>query len=711
MRWSRRRLARSAGALVLALVLLLPAPPPALAAKAEASSGHAPAPPADGAQAPADAAGADLPPVAADAEPGAAEAPELLLWQEIPTVVSASRHEEPASRAPNAVSVIPAEEIHGSGLMVLGDVLRLAPGVDVGRIDGWNYGVGVRGLHGRWANLTLVLMDGRSIYNPVWGGVSWGWQPVLLEDIDRIEVVRGPGGAAWGANAANGVINIITKKPKETQGFFVSQTLTSRLDSLTHMRYGVSEGPLDLRLSAGYDSMPELGVREGDGNHDFVRLPRVNLRSTYHLDEERTLDIDAGYLDGVTGSTPEPVALSGRRFADARWFPQTEFARARYTHRRGRDDTWHLQYFMNRQTMSESDGGVWVRYTQHDVEAVRTQPVGERHTLTYGGNIRVDHMTNGDPPTGSGAQGVRLDNRRTHDHQAGLFVQDRWELADHWTAILGARADRNSYTGWEWAGRGTVLYHPAEAHTFRLSVARAFRTTSLLIRSLDMRLGPTGLPAPLPAHAFLTRGNEDANASYVKAYEFGYTYQREWLRLGAEFFWNNYRGLIGPVTQTPVGAVPRIDVFQNAVDGDLYGFELTGTWQATDRLRLDGWYVWEQWVRSGTRAPGDQPIHAAEQAVPPQQKVGLGARYQLADGLAANARFWWVDEVMGWNANRIPPWSRCDINVAKQLGEHCELTVGVMNAFDGRHRELNTAVEEPVEVGERTWYVRFQAKF
>ncbi|HUU09047.1 MAG TPA: TonB-dependent receptor plug domain-containing protein [Phycisphaerae bacterium] len=350
---------------------------------------------------------------------GAELAPELLLWQEIPTVISASRREEPASRAPNAVSIITREQIHESGLTTLGDLMRMAVGVDVGRADNSLFSIGVRGLHGKWANSTLVLMDGRTIYNPAWGGTAWAWQPVLVEDIERIEVVRGPGGAAWGANAANGVINIITRKPGDTPGLFLSQTLTSRLDSLTYLRYGVTAGNLDLRLSAGYDSLPEIGVREGPGNHDFVRMPRANLRSTYHFDKVRSLDVDAGYADGVMGSTPDLVLFAGAPFAGARWFPQAHYLRLRYTHEEAHDDLWSVQYYLNRQTMDESEGGAWLRYTQHDIEAQRVQRVGDRHVLTWGGNFRADVFTNGDPPGGGGSQGVRLDNERTLNRQGG----------------------------------------------------------------------------------------------------------------------------------------------------------------------------------------------------------------------------------------------------------------------------------------------------
>jgi len=650
-------------------------------------------------------------PPAGQAGGGLEKAPELLLWQEIPTVISASRHEEPASRAPNAVSIITREQIHASGMMSLGDLLRLAVGVDVGQIDAWNYAIGVRGLHGRWSNNTLVLMDGRSIYDPMFGGVMWGTQPVLLEDIERIEVVRGPGGAAWGANAANGVINIITKKPGDTPGFFLSQTLTDRLDSVTHMRYGATAGPLDFRLSAGYDSMPEIGVREGPGNHDFLRLPRASLRSTYHFDAERSLDVDAGYMDGVMGGTPQMLLFAGAPFESARWFARGHFLRMRFTHQKAPDDLWSIQYYLNQQTVDESEGGPWVRYTQHDVEAQRVRPWGDRHVLTYGGNVRADYLTNGDPPGGAGAHGTRFDNERSHDHQAGLFVQDRFEASDQWTLLVGARTDRNSYTGWEWAGRGTALYHPVPEHTFRLSMARAFRTPTLMERTVQFQAAPTGLPFPFPPFAMLAFGNDDLNPSYVKAYEFGYTYEKKNIRAGAEFYWNNYRGIIVSSQRTAPGAIPLVQVYGNTIDGDLYGFELSGQWQATQRLRLDAAYVWEQWVQQGTRAFNDPPLWNSVQLVPPQQKVGLGARYEPVKGLALNGRMWWVDEVVGASDFHVPPWSRFDFNVTKSLGRNSEVAVGVQNAFDSRHMEAMHSTEQPLEVGERTWFVRFQANF
>jgi outer membrane receptor protein involved in Fe transport len=176
-----------------------------------------------------------------------------------------------------------------------------------------------------------------------------------------------------------------------------------------------------------------------------------------------------------------------------------------------------------------------------------------------------------------------------------------------------------------------------------------------------------GLPFPFPAFGATAVGSEDLNSTYIKAYEFGYSYQKERLRLGAEFFWNNYRGIITPARLSPVPVVPDLRQNRNALDGDLYGFELTGSWQATDRLSLDGWYVWETWVQQGTRTRQQGSLTSTDLAYPPQQKVSVGARYELAKDLFANGRMWWVDEVKATAGADIDPYARFDFGVTKRL--------------------------------------------
>ena len=475
------------------------------------------------------------------------------------------------------------------------------------------------------------------------------------------------------------------------------------------MRYGLTAGKLDLRLSAGYDSIPEFGVLDGPENHDFWRMARVNLRSTYHFDKERSLDVDAGYEDGVQGGPAELAYLSGATYASARWFPQAHFLRVRYTQQKTADDVWYIQYLWNQERWDKSDGGLHTIYNQHDLEAQRTQRLDERNVLTYGGNVRIDLMESGDLPVGYGQQGLRFVPGNSQDLQGGLFAQDRFDLNEQWALVGGIRTDVNAYTGWEWSGRGAVLFSPAKEHTFRAAVARAFRTPTMVERKIDIRYVPTGYPAPYPQYGAEVLGNENLNATYVKSFELGYTYEKKNLRLNAEFFYDDYRGIMATVQQTAAGVIPVVKQYMNVVDGHLYGFELSGQYQVSKNVRVDGSYVWEKWVQSSDRAVAT-PLNA-DTALPPQQKVGAGVSWEPLPGLTLNGRMWWVGEITTYGPTRIPAYSRFDFNVAKKLGKNCEVALGVQNAFDSRHLEMTNFGFEPLEVGERTVFVRFQEHF
>jgi iron complex outermembrane receptor protein len=396
-------------------------------------------------------------------------------------------------------------------------------------------------------------------------------------------------------------------------------------------------------------------------------------------------------------------------FAGSGWFPQSHYLRTRFTHQQAPDDLWYVQYYMNRDTLDLSGGGPWIRYTQHDIEVQRVQPAGDRHVLTYGGNLRLDYLDNHGPDVLTGPAVIQFDNQSTRNVQEGLFIQDHIKLNDQWSVVAGVRADHNSYTGWEWSGRGSLLYNPVQEHTFRLSAARGFRTPTLNDRAIDIRGGR--LPFPLPPYAFLLRGNPDAEATYVNAYEFGYAYEKKTVRLGADFFWNDYSGISAPVYQTAPGALPAIQMYENSIDGHLYGVELSGRWQATRRLRLDGSYVWEQWVQEGRRSWTVPSLSSTDRISPPQQKAGLGAEYEPINGLLLNSHMFWVAEAGLPNGKPVPAYARFDFTVTKKLGDRSEISAGVLNAFDPLHPEGGTITQRNTEVGDRTWFIRFQTRF
>jgi outer membrane receptor for ferrienterochelin and colicin len=254
------------------------------------------------------------------------EGSELMMFMDMPIVVSASRSEQPINWSPVPISVISAEDIHYSGATNVYEVLRYVPGVDVLKLSRYRYAVGVRGFHDFISDRTLTLIDGRAADSPLFGGSEFYRQPFLMEDIKQIEVVRGPGGAAWGANAFNGVINIITKKPEDCPKWFASTTWSEFGDSYNHVRWAEKKNNWQWMASAGYEDVkdsadaihdpeftssvsPEFRQLSGFDNYttrDFIRNMRFDGKAIYKSSPETDITFGSGYTqsEGATSNLP-----------------------------------------------------------------------------------------------------------------------------------------------------------------------------------------------------------------------------------------------------------------------------------------------------------------------------------------------------------------------------------------------------------------------
>lgn len=234
---------------------------------------------------------------------------------DVPIMVSVNRRKENIKTLPYAATVITAEDIRRAGARTVPDALRLAPGVDVSDLTSGTSAVSVRGMHGLLANTVLVLVDGRQIFDPMFGGTLWGNWPFQLEDIDRIEVIRGPAGVAWGANAATGIINIVTKDPNDQIGLTTTAGGGSRGWNKEHVGYGFKEDNLRMRVSTEYEATD--GFRKGVSIlgpfDDEYKGGRVGARGiwTPTKDDDVSFSFGNHILEG--GVTPTPLALGGYR--------------------------------------------------------------------------------------------------------------------------------------------------------------------------------------------------------------------------------------------------------------------------------------------------------------------------------------------------------------------------------------------------------------
>ena len=253
-------------------------------------------------------------------------------------------------------------------------------------------------------------------------------------------------------------------------------------------------------------------------------------------------------------------------------------------------------------------------------------------------------MESGDLPVGYGQQGLRFIPGTSQDLQGGLFVQDRFEINEQWALVGGVRADDNAFTGWEWSGRGTVLFSPTKEQTFRASRGPGLPDAHHGGKKDRHSVRPDGIPPPWPQYGAQLLGNEDLKAAYVKCV-------RIWLHVREEGPAAERGVLLRTTTtgswprsqQTAPGVIPVVKRYMNAVDGHLYGFELSGQYQVTKDVRVDGSYVWEKWVQSSDRAGG----HASERGHRGRRRNRRSARGSPGSpftDLTVNGRMWWVGD-------------------------------------------------------------------
>lgn len=392
---------------------------------------------------------------------------------ELPIVLSVSRLSQPASDAPSAVTVIDREMIQASGFRELPDVFRLVPGYFVGYASG-NDPIVAHGLTNTYFGRVQVLVDGRSVYTPSWGQVHWAMLPISLEDVERIEVTRGPNAASYGANSFMGVINIITRHPTQDPGW------------MTAVRYG-DPNVKDVVArhageASGWDYRVTVGHKEDSGfesRNDNQRINHVSVRGDYRLNNSETLQVQGGYAGGIWG-----VGWFGETFDGPRDRQVASgFTQLRWLRTRGQDDELSLQFYhafhQNReqfQTPAVSSYLPTIRRLEddsqrYDLELQRTQGLSKALRVVWGGSVRQDRIY---APQYLGSDRTHVVNLQR------LFGHAEWRPSADWTVNAGAMIERNDLTGSDLAPRLSISRHFTPSHTLRLGASRAQRTPTML---------------------------------------------------------------------------------------------------------------------------------------------------------------------------------------------------------------------------------------
>ena len=592
---------------------------------------------------------------------------------EVPVLVSVNRRKERIATLPYAATVITAEDIRRSGARNIPDALRLAPGVDVADLTYGSSAVSTRGLHGLLANTVLVLVDGRQIFDPMFGGTTWGNWPFQLEDIDRIEVIRGPAGVTWGANAASGIINIVTKDPADQLGLTTTAGGGPWRMAKEHIGSGLKEDDLGVSVSGEYEASD--GFRNGNSIiapfDDEYKAGRVGIRGIWTPTEKDEISFSTGNGMVEGGVTPSPFALGGYRSSTS----NANFLQTNWEHRADSDNTTNWTFYVNDFYLDAGLPQIEYRYQQFALQFSHTTKPADSHTLTYGIDTRWDLVDTSlsDP------------HMLTRDHvqtgTVGVYVQDQWRFAERWTLDLGGRVDYDSYGGFEPSGRASLSFAPTDDSSIYGAISRGFAMPPGATRFLDI---------PLMMGLARVTADQDIDAQGIVAYEVGYrkTFLEKRLSFDTNLFLQDYTNL---TTLSPRPGPPAFlqSYFDNEGEGLLYGVELESKYKVTDDLTLLANYTYQQFDWSSHVA-----FHEKDTLYPPRHKAMVGARYDLTRDLSLNGHLYYVDTTNGTSSNfpffvrRYDPYFRLDLNAEYRFWEdRAAVQVGVRNMLDRSHAE------------------------
>src|SRR5580704_17638492 len=436
-------------------------------------------------------------------------------------VTSVSKKEQKLSQTPAAVFVITQEDIHRSGALNIPDLLRMVPGLDVAQINANTWAISARGFNLEFANKLLVLVDGRAVYTPLFGGVYWDTVDVTLEDIDRIVVIRGPGGTVWGANAVNGVINIITKSAADTQGGLIVAGGGTQELALATAQYGGKIGQdTSYRVFTKYLDHNHFPDPTGQNGEDGWHLSHFGFRADASLTRKDFLTVEGDLYGGIEGANYGHIASIAppvnENLGGSESIPGGNIL-SRWNHVfSSRSDTT-LQFYFNR---FERDGPeISENRDTLDLDFQHHLALGARHDLIWG----VDYGRSSDYTVGT-IDRAWVPAGRTLQ-LFSTFVQDEIVLKpDRVFLTVGTKLENNYFGGFDVDPGARAAWTPAKKHTAWAAVSRAARTPSRREEDADINIAAFPAPGGVPALLTLV-GNPNEKSEHVVAYEAGYRAQ------------------------------------------------------------------------------------------------------------------------------------------------------------------------------------------
>lgn len=629
-------------------------------------------------------------------------------------VSSVARKQQKMSDTAAAAYVISQEDIRRSGATSIPEALRLAPGLNVARIGSSSWAISARGFNGRYANKLLVLMDGRTVYTPMFSGVFWDVQDTLMEDIERIEVIRGPGAAMWGANAVNGVINIITKSARDTQGSLAVAGAGNQERGFAGFRYGgQTDEDTYYRVYGKAFDRGAAESRSGDRLDDDWRGLRSGFRLDKRLADGDRLTVQGDAYSLKVGEAVHPYAVLTPPYGVP--FAADDRAKglnilSRWQHRLADQSEMTLQAYFDRTEFSAPK----LSETQNTIDLDFQHRLSPSliHDIMWGVNVRYiqSNATN--------TADISFDPESRSYSNFSVFVQDDIALIpERLRLTLGGKLEKPHFGGTEFQPNARLLWTPNGSNSVWLAASRASRTPSRGETESRVALGvvPPGTASnvfPVPMQ-LMTVPDADLQAERLTAYELGYrTLLSSRLSLDIALFDNHYSNLsqwdVGsPVLgMTPVPYLTVPFAYTNATSTiKTHGIEIVADWRPLDWMRLEGSYT-----HLHVASPPPDGVNTYIAGTSPEHQYSL--RWMM-DLTAKTQLDLWLRHVGKLKAQdqEIPAYSELDIRLGYAVSKGLDLSLVGQNLLDNRHSEFSETSSIPASYIPRGIYAKATWKF
>jgi iron complex outermembrane receptor protein len=619
-------------------------------------------------------------------------------------VTSVSKKEQKLSKAGGAIFVITQEDIRRSGATNIPDLLRLAPGVDVAQVDANQWAISIRGFSDLYANKVLVLIDGRSVYSPSFTGVYWNMEDVPLQDIERIEIIRGPGGTVWGANAVNGVINIITKSAAATKGSLISVGAGSEDHADALVQYGGQIGSNgNYRVFGRFFDIANSVFSNGQQGADGWLTGHAGFRSDWTLSPRDTLTVQGDFLKSDGSQTITTLLSNALPLAETLTPPVTTTAGnilARWNHTLANGSEMSLQVYDDYSRHSEL--GFLDVWNTVDLDFQHHIALGARNDVVWGLGARAI-----DSEYGTGYAMTVLPNHR-FDGLFSAFLQDELKLTDSLSFTIGSKIEHNDFTGPEFEPSAQLLWAPTGKQTVWVSAARAVREPSP--SDDDLQDNVSSIPIGASFGVVRLFGNPLIKAEELRDFEVGYRAQANTrVSLDVTTFLSLYRNLESVSAQAPYLATTQQGLpylvlpekFVNGPPARTYGVEFSANWRLTNHWRISPGYSYFHMSVDGNSSALDTPPGTS-----PNHQFQVRSLLDLPHHLEWDNTLEYVSKLAVGN---VPQYARVDSRIGWRVGEFIELSVVGQNLLTSRHAEFSntdsldyTLVERSV-FGKVTW--------